>query len=90
MKWFYSTDLCLSCWRRFLNNLQPYTHFFYFWWNITYLKEIINYIKKSYVCKIQLTIAINTDEERAMHSKNDTIETMVYGDVDEAIEELFK
>ena len=43
----------------------------------TYLKDIINNIKKSDTCKIQLTIAnnftssIDNDEERVMHSKGD-------------------
>ena len=48
----------------------------------TYLKDIINDIKKSDTWKIQLTIAINfisskgNDEKRLMHSKSDNIEIM--------------
>ena len=42
-----------------------------------YLKDIINNLKKSNTCKIQLTIAnnfissIDNDEECVMHSKSD-------------------
>ena len=57
-----------------------------------YLKDIINYFKKSDTRKIQLTIAINfissiaNDEGCVMHSKSDNIEIMIN---DETIKELF-
>ena len=48
------------------------------------------------MCKIQLTIAVNfffskddNDEERAMHSKSDNIETMNNDKVDEVIKKVF-
>ena len=61
----------------------------------SYLKDIINNIKKSGTWKIQLTMAINfissidNDEERVMHSKSDNIEIMVNDEADEVIKELF-
>ena len=51
--------------KKYLNKIRPY------------LKDIINYLKKSGTWKIQLTIAnnfisfIDNDEERVMHSKSD-------------------
>ena len=60
------------------------------------MKDIINYLKKSGIWKIQLTIAINfiyskdNDEERKMHSKSDNIEIIVSDKADEVIEKLFK
>ena len=60
-----------------------------------YLKDIINNLKKHDTWKIQLTIAnnfissIDNDEKRAMHSKSDTIETMINNEADEVIKELF-
>ena len=61
----------------------------------SYLKDIINNIKKSGTWKIQLTMAINfipsidNDEERVMHSKSDNVEIMVNDEADEVIKELF-
>ena len=46
-----------------------------------YLKDIINALKKYDARKVQLTVAINfifskyNDEERAMHSQSDDIES---------------
>ena len=60
------------------------------------MKDIINYLKKSGIWKIQLTIAINfiyskdNDEERKMHSKSDNIEIIVSDKADGVIEKLFK
>ena len=53
-----------------------------------YLKDIINNLKKSDKCKIQLTIAnnfilsIDNDEERIMHSKSDSIEIIINNEAD--------
>ena len=61
-----------------------------------YLKDIINDLKKSDTCKIQLTIPINSmsskdnDEERVIHSKSDNIETMFNNKADKVIEEPFQ
>ena len=61
----------------------------------SYLKDIINNLKKSDTWKIQLTIAnnfissIDNDEERVMHSKSDNIEIMINDEADEVIKELF-
>ena len=61
----------------------------------SYLKDIINNIKKSGTWKIQLTMAItyipsiDNDEERIMHSKSDNIEIMVNDEADEVIKEPF-
>ena len=61
-----------------------------------YLKNIINYIKKSDKYKIELTTAINfitskeTDEVRVMHSKHDNIEFMIYNNEDKVVKELLK
>ena len=58
------------------------------------MKDIINNLKKSNTWRIQLTIAINfiyskdTDEERVMHSKSDSIEIMIYSKADKVIQEL--
>ena len=60
----------------------------------TYLKDIINNIKKTDAWKIQLAIANNfisslhNDEERVMHSKSDNIEIMISKKADE-IRKLF-
>ena len=54
-----------------------------------YLKDMINNLKKSGTCKIQLTIAnnfifsIDNDEEHVMHSKCDNIEVMINDEADE-------
>ena len=62
---------------------------------IPYLKDIINNLKKSGTCKIQLTIAnniissIDNDEQCAMHSKSDNIEILINDEADEVIKELF-
>ena len=62
---------------------------------ITYLKDIINDLRKSDTRKIQLTIAINSisskynDEAHVMDSKGDNIEIMANDKADEVIEELF-
>ena len=48
-----------------------------------YLKDIINDLKKSDTCKIQLTITINLksskgkDIDHVMHSESDNIETIL-------------
>ena len=61
----------------------------------SYLKDIINNIKKSGTWKIQLTMAINfipsidNDEEHVMHSKSDNTEIMVNDEADDVIKELF-
>ena len=60
----------------YLNKIRPY------------LKDIINNLKKSDKCKIQLTIAnnfilsIDNDEERIMHSKSDSIEIIINNEAD--------
>ena len=62
---------------------------------IPYLKDIINNLKISGTCKIQLTIAnniissIDNDEQCAMHSKSDNIEILINDEADEVIKELF-
>ena len=67
----------------YLNEIRPY------------LKDIINNLKKSDTCKIQLTIAnnffssIDNGEERLMHSESDNIEIMISNEEDEVIKELF-
>ena len=61
-----------------------------------YLKDIVNNLKKSDTCKIQLTIATNfmsskdTDEKRLMHLKSGNIEIMISYKADEVFEELFQ
>ena len=61
----------------------------------SYLKDIINNLKKSDTWKMQLIIAknfissIDNDEERVMHSKSDNIEIMINDEADEVIKELF-
>ena len=62
-----------------------------------YLKDIINDLKKSDACKIQLKIIINfifskddNDEECKMHSKSDNIEIMINDQADKFIKELFE
>ena len=57
-----------------------------------YLRDLVNYIKRSDTWKIQLTITTNfisskddNDEDRAMHSKSDNIEVMSRDEADEAI-----
>ena len=60
------------------------------------LEDIINNLKKSYIWKIQSTIAINfacfkdPGEERVKHSRGDNIEIMIYDEADEVIQELFE
>ena len=60
-----------------------------------YLKDIINNLKKSDTCKIQLKISnsfissIDNDEECIMHSKGDNMEIMINNEADEVIKELF-
>ena len=62
----------------------------------TYLKNIINDLKKCDTWKIQLTIVIDlisskdTDEECVMYSKTDNIEFIIYDNTDEVVEELFE
>ena len=61
----------------------------------SYLKGIINNLKISDTCEIQLTIAnnsissIDNDEERVIHSKSDNIEIMINDESVKVIEELF-
>ena len=61
----------------------------------SYLKDIINNLKKSDTWKIQIIIAINFissidfDEKRVMHSKSDNIEIMMNDEADEVIQEPF-
>ena len=56
-----------------------------------FLKCIVNNLKKSDTCKIQLAIAnnfissTNNDEERGMYPKNDIIEIMISDEADEVI-----
>ena len=60
------------------------------------LEDIINNLKRSYIWKIQLTIAINfacfkdPGEERVKHSQGDNIEIMIYDEAGEVIQELFE
>ena len=60
------------------------------------LEDIINNLKKSYIWKTQLTIAINfacfkdPGEERVKRSQGDNIEIMIYDEADEVIQELFE
>ena len=62
----------------------------------TYLKNIINDLKKCDTWKIQLTIVIDlisskdADEECVMYSKTDNIEFIIYDNTDEVVEELFE
>ena len=63
----------------------------------TYLKDVINNLRKSDTWKIQLKIEINftsykdcNDEERIMHTKIDGKEITVNDEADEVIEEVFK
>ena len=71
--------------KKYLNKTRPY------------LKDIINYVKKSDTWKIQLTIAnnfhsvIDNDQDRVMHLKSDNIEIMINdeADVKKDIKELF-
>ena len=57
----------------------------------SYMKDIMNNLKKFDTCKSQLTIAINfisskdTDEERVMHSKSDNIEIIIPDKADEVM-----
>ena len=59
-----------------------------------YLKDIINALKKYDAYKVQLTMAIDfisskyNDEERAMHSQSDNIESMIYDNADEVTKDL--
>ena len=61
----------------------------------SYLKDIMNKIKKLNKWKIQLTIAINfifskdNDEEHVRHSKGDNIQIMINDKANEVIKELF-
>ena len=71
--------------KKYLNKTRPY------------LKDIINYVKKSDTWKIQLTTAnnfhsvIDNDQDRVMHLKSDNIEIMINdeADVKQDIKELF-
>ena len=69
--------------RENLNKIRPY------------IKDIINYLKKSDMWEIQLTItnncisSLDNGEEHVMHSKNDNIEIMISNEADEVIKELF-
>ena len=66
----------------YLNKLRPY------------LKDINN-LKKSDTWQIQLTIvnnfisSIDNDEQRAMHTKSDSIEIMINDEADKIMKELF-
>ena len=57
----------------------------------SYLKDIINNLKKSDKQKIQLAISVNSisfvdnDEERVMHLKGDNIEIMMNDEADKVI-----
>ena len=57
---------------------------------------MINDLKKSDACSIQLTIAINfifykeNDKEHGMYSKGNNIESMIYDNADDNIEEPFE
>ena len=61
-----------------------------------YLKDMINNLKKSGTCKIQLTIAnnfifsIDNDEVHVIHSKSDKIEIMTNDEAYEVIKELLE
>ena len=61
----------------------------------SYLKRVINNLKKSDTWKIKLAIAINfisstdNDEKRVMHSKSDNIELMINDKADEVMKDLF-
>ena len=61
----------------------------------TYLKGVINNLKKSDTWKIQLIIATNfissidNNEERVMHSKSNNIEIMISDEADGVIKEIF-
>ena len=61
----------------------------------SYLKDIINNLRKSNTWKIQLAIANNfisskdNDEEHVMHSKSDNIEAMTNDEAEEVLKELF-
>ena len=58
--------------------------------------EIIIDLQNSDTWKIQLTIEINiisskgAEEERVMHSRNDSIKFTSYNDANEAVDELFE
>ena len=57
------------------------------------MRNVINNLKKSDTCKIQLTITINlsyTNQERLKHSKIDKIQIMINDKGDGVIEELFQ
>ena len=63
----------------------------------SYLKDIINNLKKSDTWKIQLTITIDfisskddNDEEHVMHSKSDKIKIIINDKAEKGLEELFK
>ena len=57
----------------------------------SYLKNITNKLKKSDSSKIQMKTAVNfilskvTNEEHVMHSKSDSIETMIYDKAGEVV-----
>ena len=59
------------------------------------LKDIINNLKKSDTCKIQLAIgknfisSIDNDEELVIPSDSDNIEIMLNDETDKAIKQLF-
>ena len=63
----------------------------------SYLKDIINNLKKSDKWKIRLTTTINfisskynNDEERVMYSKHGNIEIMINDEADGVIENFFE
>ena len=66
--------------KHYLNKISPY------------LNDCINYLNKSDIWKIQLTISNNfilsldNDEERVMYSKSNIIEIMIDDEADEVIE----
>ena len=60
------------------------------------MRDIITYLQKVDTWKIQIMIAIDfrssehVDEERVMHSKNDSTEFMSCDNVNEVVDELFE
>ena len=70
--------------KEFLNKIKPY------------LRDVITDLQKSGTWKVQLTIAINlissidVAEECVMHSKSHNKEFMIYDNVNDIVDELFK
>ena len=68
---------------KYLNKFRPY------------LKDVINDLKNSNTWKVQYTVKINfvsskdNDEERVMHSKNDSIKIIINDKAYEVIDEFF-